>query len=171
MEIKVTEEFINHRTDKTQLYNQRGRTNQQFLEAIDCEILEWFYLKDYKWTPHKSWMVDGINHVGNRIDVKFLHDKWWHLTLQKMNNVLLQRNILDAFSFWEFTDKPNRPLEAGDTVTVSHIRDVDYTTVADNILVSKQPGRNGIYYYFDARGISRCPGGTLPTRYDNHRGI
>jgi len=162
VKITISTDFINWRTDKAKLYNPRGRTEQKFLMDIDCEVIEWAYLSNYNWTEHPSWMVDGINHVGNRIDVKVIQ-KWYNITEGKILNILQQRNIVDAYSFWELK-RPRRPLTEGDVVEAHHIRDVDYGSVADGIRPSKNFG-----FYFDARNVAGCCGGTLPTKYPDVR--
>ena len=44
MKITVPEGFIKHREEKSQQYNQRGRTDRKFFMDLDAEILEWHLL-------------------------------------------------------------------------------------------------------------------------------
>ena len=167
MKITVTEDFISHRTDKALIYNRRKRDQDKFLMDIDAEIVEWFYMTTNQWQPHKSWMVDGINHLGRKVDVKFI-SKWYNISNQKMLNIVKQRNILDDYSFWEWIERPARPMRAGDEVTVRHVCDVKYGALADNIRVST--GRWG-GFYADPRGLLRRGGTAVSAGSDDNRGL
>ena len=143
MIIKVTPEFISHRTDKSQEYNQRGRSDRKFLMDLDAELYEHHQLSTYEWVSHPSWMVDGIDKRGRKLDVKFIR-KYWNVSREKTLNLIKQRNILDGYLFMEWVSKPARPLEVGDEVEVRQIGYVPYDLIADNLRKSfKEP--DGFY--------------------------
>ena len=167
MQIEVTEGFIDHRTEKTFLYNTRKRSTEKFLMDLDAELLEYHMIHNGYWEEHESWMVDAIDDHGQTIDVKFI-DKWYNISNQKMLNILQQRNILDVYSFWEYTERPDRPMRQGDKISVRHVNDVSYGSLADNIRVSR--GKWG-GFYADPRGMSRRSRTALPQRNYNNRGL
>ena len=143
--LKVKQDFIQHRTDKFALYNQRGRTDKRFLMDIDAELYEFEMISSGVWQPHESWMVDGIDLQGRNVDVKFVQ-KYWNLSGSKITNILQQRKILDGYKFMQWVNRPARPLEAGDEVFVKDLGFLPYDTVADGIRPSfKAQGQ----YYFD----------------------
>ena len=147
--IVVTEDFIEHRHEKLGIYNPRGRTDRKFKMDIDCELLEWFMLRTGDWYEHPSWMVDGITPEGKSIDVKFVQ-KYWNLSGSKITNILQQRKILDEYHFYEWVERPKRPLEQGDLCEVRCVGILSYDTVADNIRPSfKAQGQ----YYLDVRKL------------------
>lgn len=149
MKIEVTQEFIDYRTDKSQIYNQRGRSDRKFLMDLDAEIYEWDLLRTYEWVSHPSWMVDGIDKRGRKIDVKFIR-KYWNVSREKTLNLIKQRTILDGYQFMEWVSKPNRPLQAGDEVEVRQLGFLHYGDVADNLRKSyKEPDG----FYVDVRRL------------------
>lgn len=110
---------------------------------LDAELYEWEMLRTYEWVSHPSWMVDGIDKQGIRLDVKFIR-KYWNVSREKTLNLIKQRKVLEGYLFMEWVDKPNRPLVAGDAVTVRQIGFLQYDTVADNLRKSfKEP--DGFY--------------------------
>lgn len=147
MEIEVTDEFIAHRSEKAALYNRRGRKEEQFLMDLDAEILEWYMIKMGEWEDDPDdWMVDAIvpdPDGWKRIDVKFI-SKWYNISCTKMHNILQQRRVLDGYLFAEWVQRPDRPLRAGDTVTVNAIGYIDYEDLVDGIKVSR--GKWGGFY-------------------------
>ena len=96
MHIKVTEEFINYRTDKRHLYNQRGRTDRKFLMDLDAELYEWDKLNHWEWREHPSWMVDAYDEWDRKIDVKFIRG-FWNVSREKTLNLIKQRDVLDGY--------------------------------------------------------------------------
>ena len=154
MEIYVTQAFIQHRAEKFDLYNRRGRTDKKFLMDIDCELYEFNKLKhDEDTVDHPSWMVDYTEN-GRNIDVKFIQ-KYWNVSGSKITNVLQQRRILDGYQFMEWVSRPSRPLEFGDRVEVRRLGFLSYDDVADNLRPSfKAQGQ----FYLDARRLLRLHG-------------
>ena len=139
MRIEVTEDFIKERTDKTNLYNQRERSENKFLMDLDCEIVEHLHIKQGLWEPHDSWMVDAVID-GKNCDLKFIQ-KFWNISSRKIVNILRQRNTIDEYHFWEWVRRPHRPLRAGDEVEVRQVGVLHYDVVADNLQASfKVPG-------------------------------
>ena len=65
MKIKVTQKFIDHRTDKAAIYNQRGRSDRQFLMDLDAEIYEWDKLNHWNGesTTH-GWLMPTMSGIG-----------------------------------------------------------------------------------------------------------
>ena len=55
MKIKVTQDFIDYRTDKSQIYNQRGRSDRKFLMDHDAKHTQhttcWVCLGDIAKVP------------------------------------------------------------------------------------------------------------------------
>ena len=149
----VTNDFIEYRHEKVNQYNQRGRTDRKFQMDIDCELFEWTKLRAEEWYPHPSWMVDGITPEGRQVDVKFIQ-KYWNLSGSKITNIIQQRKYVHDFYFYEWIDRPKRPLEAGDLCEVRRVGILSYDEVADNIRPSfKAQGQ----YYLDARKLSNVP--------------
>ena len=143
MKLKVTEDFINYRTDKRHLYNQRGRTDRKFLMDLDAELFEWDKLNHDEWREHPSWMVDAYDEWDRKIDVKFIRG-FWNVSREKTLNLIKQRDILDGYLFMEWVSKPSRPLQAGDEVEVRQVGFLSYGDVADNLRKSfKEP--DGFY--------------------------
>ena len=149
--IVVLQDFIDYRTEKQQQYNPRGRSERKFLMDIDCELLEWTHIDNNKWFPHPDWKVDAITPEGKQIDVKFIQ-KYWNLSGSKITNIIQQRNYIHEYHFYEWVDRPSRPLERGDHVKVRQVGILSFGTVADNIRPSfKAQGQ----YYLDARKLLR----------------
>ena len=143
MEIEVTEEFIQHRAEKAAMYNKRGRPQDKFLMDLDAEIFEWYMITHENWEEHDDWRVDAIQPCGDKIDVKFI-SKWYNINETKMHNIIQQRKILDGFVFMEWMDRPDRPLRAGDKVSVRKIGYIEYEELLDLIKVSR--GQWGGFY-------------------------
>ena len=154
--ILVTDEFLEHREEKRQIYNKRGRSDRKFLMDLDAELLEWFNIKKGIWKAHESWMVDGIDEDGYNLDVKFIR-KYWNVSREKTLNLIKQRHILSHYLFYEWGKKPNRPLEKDDIVPMQEVGMLDYDVVADNLKKSfKEPDG----FYVDVRGLIHARQGT-----------
>lgn len=154
--IDVTPEFISHRADKQQLYNQRGRTDRKFLMDLDCEIYEWHMIQQGEWMDDDDWRVDAhvISPDGNKaIDVKFI-GKYYNMTPTKITNILQQRDIVDGYWFMEWVSKPGRPLVAGDEVACSFVHYVEMEQMLDSIRVSTNYKDWGTSHYVDVRRLS-----------------
>ena len=107
MKIKVTQKFIDHRTDKAGIYNQRGRSDRQFLMDLDAEIYEWDKLNHWEWREHDSWMVDAYDEWDRKIDVKFIRGFW--MSQEKRPSTLLSSEMYwMAISSWNGSS--NRPV-------------------------------------------------------------
>ena len=157
MKIKVTDEFILHRTEKQGLYNQRNRTDRKFLMDLDAEILEWHLLSTGQVSSHPSWMVDYISPKGYHVDVKFIR-KYWNVSREKTLNLIKQRDMLHGYEFYEWVKKPGRPLQAGDEVEVHRLGFLHYGDVADNLRKSfKEPDG----FYVDVRALLHVHAKTL----------
>ena len=146
MKITVTDEFIAHRTAKAGIYNGRGRSEEQFLMDLDCEIYEWHMINSNIWLDSNDWKIDAVvpDPDGYKaVDVKFI-SKWYNISCTKMHNILQQRRILDGYLFCEWTSRPNRPLQAGDEVEFKEIGYIEYEDLVDEIKVSR--GKWGGFY-------------------------
>ena len=140
---EVKEDFLAHRAEKFEQYNQRNRTDRKFTMDLDAELLEFCMIRDGFWKEHNSWMVDAITPSGKTIDVKFIR-KFWNVSREKTLNLIKQRNVLDQYAFFEWMGRPSRPFRAGDIITVRHVCTVNYDLVADNLRKSfKEP--DGFY--------------------------
>ena len=147
--ITVNSNFLKHREEKFNQYNQRGRTDRKFLMDLDAELLEHTMIEKGRWFPHPSWMVDFMDKEGKSYDVKFIRG-YWNVSREKTLNVIKQRNILNYFIFFEWDSKPNRPLQDGDEVTVQLVKTLTYDEVADNLRKSyKEPDG----FYVDVRKL------------------
>ena len=143
MKITVKQEFIDYRTEKSQQYNQRGRSDRKFLMDLDAELYEWDKLNYDEWREHPSWMVDAYDEWDRKIDVKFIRG-FWNVSREKTLNLIKQRDVLDGYLFMEWVSKPSRPLQAGDEVEVRQVGFLSYGDVADNLRKSfKEP--DGFY--------------------------
>ena len=146
LQIEVTDEFIAHRSEKAALYNKRGRPQDKFLMDLDAEIFEWYMINTEQWMDDDDWMVDAIipDPDGYKcIDVKFIA-KWYNISDTKMHNIIQQRKILDGYLFMEWMDRPDRPLRAGDKVSIREIGYIKYEELLDLIKVSR--GQWGGFY-------------------------
>lgn len=148
IDIAVTQEFIDHRTEKSKLYNKRGRGERDFLMDLDCEILEWYMINvTEEWMEDPDdWMVDAIVPDPDgykRIDVKFI-SKWYNISCTKMHNIIQQRRVIDSYLFMEWVERPDRPLAVGDNVAVNPIGYIGYEDLLDGIKVSR--GKWGGFY-------------------------
>jgi len=121
--IEVTQEFIDHRTEKQGQYNQRGRTDRKFLMDLDAELYEWYMMSTYKWLPFGDWKVDAIDEKGRRLDVKFIR-KYWNVSREKTLNLIAQRHIVEYYCFMEWINRPNKPLQVGDIVEIRSVGNV-----------------------------------------------
>ena len=141
--IYVTQEFIDQRKKNFELYNAGNRSDRKFLMDLDCEVVEFEFIAAGQWQCGKAigqgWEVDAIVD-GKRADLKFVQ-KYWNISPRRIVNIIRQRNTIDEYHFWEWVDRPNRPLEAGDKVEVRFVGILSYDDVADNIKPSfKQAG-------------------------------
>ena len=153
--IEVTQDFINHRTEKSKIYNPRGRTERKFLMDLDAEIYEHDMIQAEMWEPDDDWRIDG--HITTpdgwlATDVKFI-SKYYNLTPVKVCNILQQRNILHGYLFMEWVKKPNRPLQVGDTVETRQLGYIRWEDLADNIKVSQGYNKWGTSHYVDVRRL------------------
>ena len=73
--IKVTQDFIDQRDERSKKYNPRGRDGIQLRMDIECEIFEWHMIKEHKWQDDTRWEIDGVCPVYGNVDVKFIK-KW-----------------------------------------------------------------------------------------------
>ena len=157
LSIEVTEEFLEHRAAKAALYNQRGRTDRQFLMDLDAEIYEWHMIRSGKWRDFDDWKVDALMPRDDdwlAIDVKFI-SKYYNLTPTKVCNLLQQRGILDGYLFMEWVSKPRRPLKAGDTVTVRQLGFIHWDDLADAVKPSTNYKDWGTSHYVDVHRLLR----------------
>lgn len=137
--IKVTEDFIEQRLANSKLYNQTGRSDRKFWMDLDCEIVEYDYIARGVWDNVSGWEVDAAID-GKNVDLKFVQ-KYWNITPRRIVNIIRQRKIIDEYHFWEWVERPKRPLEVDDIVTVRFVGALTYDQVADNIKASyKQAG-------------------------------
>ena len=149
MILTVTKDFLSHRQGKSEIYNQRGRSDRVFLMNLDAEIMEHYMIDKGIWEEHESWMVDGIVPGIGNVDVKFIR-KYWNVSREKTLNLIKQRNILQGYLFMEWVTKPSRPLVEGDIVEVRTVGYVSYDNVADNLRKSfKEPDG----FYVDVRAL------------------
>ena len=146
MEIVVTQDFIDHRTEKAALYNKRGRSHDQFLKDLDAEIYEHYMISTGDWQDEDDWRVDAYVETADgiyRFDVKFI-SKWYNISCTKMLNHLQQEGIVDGYNFMEWVNRPDRPLEVGDTVEVRALGVISYDELRSLIRVSR--GKWGGFY-------------------------
>ena len=153
-EIKVTPAFLEHRSEKAAQYNRRGRDERKFLMDLDAELFEWYMINvTEEWEDDPDdWMVDAIVPDPDgykRIDVKFI-TKWYNISCTKMHNIIQQRRVLDGYYFMEWIERPDRPLQDGDTVSVRMVGYLTHDELLDNIKVSR--GQWG-GFYCDVRGL------------------
>ena len=145
IDLTVTVEFLDHRAEKFEQYNQRGRSDKKFLMDLDAELLEFEMLRSKVWKPHDSWKVDAIDLQDRKIDVKFIPE-YYNMNAQKMVNLIQQRDILDGYKFYEWTTRRDRPFAGGDRVTVRSVGYLPYAKVADNVRVSFRNKIPGSFY-------------------------
>lgn len=151
--IEVSGEFLDYREACFERYNQHKRTDSKFLQDLDCEIVEWHMIHEAKqWKDIAGWMVDA--EIDNKkVDLKFVQ-KYWNISPRRIVNILKQRNAIDEYHFWEWIDRPSRPLALGDVVKARRVGILSYDTVADNIWPSfKVPGG----CYVDVRKLLTRP--------------
>ena len=153
--IKVTQDFIDHRESKRELYNQRGRTDRKFLMDLDAEIYEYMMIKEGMWDDDPDWRVDA--HIPNpdgaiSVDVKFI-SKYYNLTPTKVCNILQQRDVLHGFMFMEWVQKPSRPLQVGDDVVVRQLGYMSIEDLMDNIKPSTNYKDWGTSHYVNVHKI------------------
>ena len=152
---EVTQDFIDHRTAKQALYNQRGRTDRKFLMDLDAELYEYNMIKEGIWDDDPDWRVDA--HIPSAdgaisIDVKFI-SKYYNLTPTKVCNILQQREILHGFLFMEWVKKPNRPLVVGDAVSMRQLGYISIEDLMDNIKASTNYKDWGTSHYVNVHKI------------------
>ena len=159
LSIEVTEEFVAERERKVPLYNKkawkRGMTDAEIRAAkmrIDCELYEYAMIKSGDWEEEPDdWKIDGyiISDAGHTpVDVKTI-SKYFNIDRYKMLNIIRQRDAIDGFVFVEWIDRPDRPTEVGDVVTIGVVGYLSFDEVLDNLLVSgKTDG-----YYVDVRKL------------------
>lgn len=151
IEIEVTQDFINQRDERAEIYNPFGRTKERLTRDIECEIYEWYMINVTKeWTDDDRWQIDGVDARLVTYDVKFI-GKYYNIGKHKIIYLLRQRDITDKFRFCEWHDRPDRLLVAGDRVSVGIIGDADYWKVIDAI----QPSQFNAGYYVDAAKVVR----------------
>ena len=113
---------------------------------IDAELYEYYYLKHMGFNDDDRWQIDMISPENHRIDCKCI-TKWYNISQMKMCYLLRQHDITTHFEFWEWTDRPDRPLEVGDMPQMRKLVRVPYWDVMSNIQPSKFNGG----YYVDVR--------------------
>ena len=138
--IEVTSEFLDYREACYDRYNQGKRTDDKFLQDLDCELVEWHMIHTKsEWEDVPGWMVDA-KIDGKMADLKFVQ-KYWNISPRRIVNILKQRNDIDEYHFWEWVSRPKRPLAIGDIVKARRVGILPYDMVADNIWPSfKVPG-------------------------------
>ena len=145
----IPQEFLDHRQEKFDLYNRRGRDDRQFLMDLDAEFYEWKMINEGMWEAHDDWKIDGVMlHLGTKIDVKFIKG-YYNISPTKMCNILQQRRVLDGYLFMEWVDRPNRPVKLGDTVSIRQLGFIDYDELVDAIKPSFKTGG----HYVDVRRL------------------
>ena len=140
----VDKDFLAHVDKKMKLYNPRGRTKDKLRMDIECEIHEFNQIKRGNWYEHEDWKVDAVTDIGN-IDVKFIN-KWYNVSCKKMLNLIQQRRDVDYYHFFEWLERPNRPLREGDEVSYRELGILHYDEVMDNLQTSQFNG-----FYVDVR--------------------
>ena len=144
---KVPAEFIEQRAERKDKYNPRGRDDRRHLMDIDAELYEFYHI----------WETGGLFHDDERWEVDMTLDdyfidckcitKWYNISQMKMCYLLRQHGITTHFEFWEWVDRPDRPLEEDDYVQMRKLALVPYWDVMKNIQPSKFNGG----YYVDVR--------------------
>ena len=128
------------------MYNRRGRSEEQFLKDLDAEILEHHMISEGEWNDEDDWRVDAYVETADgiyRFDVKFI-SKWYNISCTKMLNHLQQEGIVDGYAFYEWVNRPNRPLSVGDRVDIRSIGTINYDELRSLIKVSR--GKWGGFY-------------------------
>lgn len=148
--IEITQDFIDQRDARAEIYNPGKRTIERLKRDIEAEVYEWYMTTvTEEWLDEPDdWKIDGyiISPDGNlAVDVKFV-DKWYNIAPKKLYYILKQRDVLDGFVFMEWVERPDRLLVAGDTVTVQGIGYIPYWELVDIIQPSKFNG-----FYADVR--------------------
>ena len=141
----VPADFIEQREARKLKYNPRDRDDRQHRMDIDAELFEYRLLQDPIYDDDDRWEVD-YSLDGKTYDAKCI-TKWYNISQYKMCYLLRQHGITDYFTFWEWTDKPGRPLQEGDIVQMRELAVVPYWDVMKNIQPSKFNGG----YYVDVR--------------------
>ena len=104
IEYEVTQDFIDHRTEKAALYNKRGRSEERFLMDLDAEIHEYYMIKSGEWEDEPDdWRIDALVYGPDgtiTFDVKFI-SKWYNISCTKMLNHLQQEGVVDEYAFYE----------------------------------------------------------------------
>ena len=138
----VPDEFIVQRNERKEKYNARGRDDKKHLMDIDCELFEYYHLEEVPgYSDDDRWEIDMVKGHKN-IDCKCI-TKWYNISQMKMCYLLRQHGATTHFQFWEWTERPDRPLEAGDEVVMQDLGTIKYWDVLKNIQPS---GYNGGYY-------------------------
>ena len=152
--IEVCDKFIEHRSEKKEQYNQRGRTDRKFLMDLDAELLEFHKISTGQWFYHPDWRIDAITEEGNSVDVKFIR-KYGNVSREKTLNLIRQRDMLDGYLFYEWVSKPGKPLTAGDRIQCRQVGYLPYGAVADSLRKSfKEPDG----FYSDVRKLLELHG-------------
>jgi hypothetical protein len=147
VEIKITQDFVDQRDERSKKYNARGRSEVQLRLDIECEVFEWYMISIKNWKDDSRWEIDGNCPVYGNVDVKFVK-KWYNLTCQKLIYILRQRDLIEHFIFCEWAERPERLLEAGDTVKVNVLGAIKYWKVLDALRTSQFNG-----YYVDVKKL------------------
>jgi hypothetical protein len=142
----VPQAFIDQREERKLKYNSRDRDDRQHRMDIDAELYEWYYLNHMGFRDDERWEIDMISPENDRIDCKNI-TKWYNISQYKMCYLLRQHEITTHFEFWEWVDKPGRPLETDDMVQMRKLCRVPYWDVMKNCQPSKFNGG----YYVDIR--------------------
>ena len=143
----VPQDFIDQREVRKEKYNPRGRDDTRHRMDIDAELYEYYLINnlDSGAMDDDRWEVDY--QLGRKkVDCKCI-TKWYNIGQMKMCYLLRQQGITTHFEFWEWVDKPDRPLEAGDEVSMRSLAMVKYWDTLKNVQPSKFNGG----YYVDIR--------------------
>ena len=141
----VPQDFIDQREERLGQYNRRDRTERRHRMDIDAELYEYFLINEADYDDDDRWEVD-FKDDATTYDAKCI-SRWYNISQMKMCYLLRQHGITDKFVFWEWQDRPDRPLEAGDHVVMNHLITKPYWDIMSNV----QPSKYNNGYYVDVR--------------------
>ena len=144
---KVPSDFISQRDQRASEYNPRGRDTRRFLMDIDCELFEYYHIHELGgvYGEDPRWEVD-LELDGKTYDCKNI-GKYYNISQYKTCYLLRQLDVTDYLWFWEWVERPNRPLKSGDEVTMRDLATVPFRTALKNM----QPSQFNQGYYIDVR--------------------
>lgn len=154
---EITEEFISYVTDKTKLYNPRGRSENQLRMSIECELHEYLMIQSGEWSAHPDpdqWEVDAYD-GGIAIDVKFIYKDFWNFLPHQVENLNRQRGFVDKYVFMEWCERPRRPMKVGDVVSYRQLGEMSHEEACNRIRASFHPWfqKKGYTHYIDLRHL------------------